>query len=252
MPIKSSINPIFNVFERYQEVNLINPFRYDLKLKSVSLSTNQYLTITPVAGLETTPFTVCCWIKKSVASGVYSIANYMPKGAHADGRGFSIESNASNDRVFWGDADGSWAVVNGSAPTTNWKFILFNWVSPKGELFINNVSQGSVSDGISFTNHASAGDPNQKYFLIGAVYNSSITNYFNGNIAGFAIFNKELDSTEKAWIYNSGVLRDYSKASFFGNCKMYLPFNDSYDDYTGNGHNATAVNSPTFDSTIPQ
>lgn len=179
MPIKKTINPILTVFEKYSRQVIVNPYRYNTILKSVSLSTNQYLTITPVAGLELTTFTVCAWFKKTTSSGVYAIANYLPKSAHADGRGWSLESNASNDRVIWGDADGSWAVVNGPAPNTSWKFIMFTFAAAgiTGELFVDNTSRGTVTDGISYTN-GGASNPDQKYFIIGSIYNSAFTNFF--------------------------------------------------------------------------
>lgn len=220
-------------------------------MKSVSLNgSSQYLTITPVAGLELSTFTVCIWFKKTSASGVYDIFNYMPKGAHADGRGYAMASHASNDRVSWGDNDGSWAVVNGPAPNTSWKSMMFTFNGTVGELLINNSVSGNVADGLGYTDGGGT-NPNQKYCLIGAMYNAAFTNYFNGLITGLAIFNKVLDSTERAWIYNSGKVRDYRGAAFWSNCKLYLPFDGNFNDLSGQGNHATAVGSPTFSNDLP-
>lgn len=253
MPIKASINPIFNVFEQYSKQVIINPYRY-LSMKSVSLNgSSQYLTITPVAGLELTTITVCVWIKRTNTSSPVTVSAYFPKGAHNDGRGWQLDSqNATYDRVFFNDADGAWGVINGTIPTTAWKFLMFTYQSSLGELFVDNISKGTLSEGLIYTDGGGANPPS-KFFTIGAQYwNGAWGNYFNGLITGFAIFNKVLDSTERAWLYNSGKVRDYQAASFFGaSCKMYLPFNNTFNDLSGNGNHATAVNSPTFSTDIP-
>lgn len=255
MGIKSTINPSLTVYEKYSNVHIINPYKPEsLVMKSVSLTraSSQYLTVSPNAALELNPVSVVCWFKRSTTTNLMYISAYEPKGANNDGRGWIMQSSsAGNDSFLWGDGDGSFASVTGDATDTNWNCIVWTFNGTTGELFENNVSKGSVNDGITYTNGGGT-NPNAKAFYIGTFNNFGVGNYFDGLITGFAIFNVALNSYQRDWIYNSGQLRNYAKADFYSNCVMYLPFNDSYDDYTGNGRNATAVNSPTFDSTIPQ
>lgn len=261
MGIKSTINPSLTVYENYSNVHIINPYKPEsLVMKSVSLTrtSSQYLTVSPNAALELSTFSVVGWVRVSTAPTSSEVLfAYAPKGAHADGRGWWISYNSSNKvAVQWGDADGSWASITESSTSSinTWHCIFFTF-NGTGELFINNVSKGTATDGITYTDGGGTW-PWAKLFAIGAHDGSGAgfqAGYFHdGLITGFAIFNVALTSGQRTWLYNSGQLRNYSKADFYSNCVMYLPFNDSYNDYTGNGHNATAVNSPTFDSTIPQ
>lgn len=230
----------------------IDSYKSSFVPASVSLTrtSSQYLTVSPNAALELNPVSVVVWFKRNSTTNLMYIAGYQPKDSNADGRGWVMQSSsAGNDSFLWGDADGSFAHVIGDATDTNWNCIIWTFNGTTGELFENNVSKGSINDGITYTN-GGATNPPSKVFYIGAFYNVSLGNYFDGLITGFAIFNIALDSNQRNLIYNGGHISDYSRYSFYSNCVMYLPFNNSYEDYKNN-YNATAVNSPTFSAQVP-
>lgn len=233
----------------------IDSYKSSFVPASVSLNgSSQYLTVSTGAYAELTTFSLVCWVYIDSVSGNGKICNYLPKGAHANGRGWQMEYNSSTIRALFGDADGSWGLVtSGTISNSTWYCCVFTYNGTTGELFINNSSQGTFTDGITYTDGGGTW-PYTKHFWLGATdTNTGGMNagyYFDGLQTGFAIFNIALNSDQRNLIYNGGHISDYSRYSFYSNCVIYLPFNNSYKDYKNN-YNATPVNSPTFSAQVP-
>jgi len=213
---------------------------------------NDYLTRTPISGLETTG-SVSAWVKLDSMS--------------ANGFIFQIrEEEGTNNQIIllWNNASG---VIRGNvkfAGTTNvvdsgsglendgnWHHVAFTWMSGS-KASANNVTKiyidGSEtdSDAIGNTWNGTAGEQ-----VIGR--NGIQSNaYFNGHINDVAIFNDALTSGEVSAIYNSGAPKDESSHSglvAYYTMEAYSDGDTTLADDSSNSNTMTITNSTNIDST---
>ena len=214
--------------------------------------TNDYLTRSPISGLETTG-SVSAWVKLDSMS--------------ANGFIFQIrEEEGTNNQIIllWNNASG---VIRGNvkfAGTTNivdsgsglendgnWHHVAFTWMSGS-KSSAQNVTKiyidGSEtdSDAIGNTWNGTAGE-----LVIGR--NSIQSNaYFNGHINDVAIFSDALTSSEVSAIYNSGSPKDESSHSglvAYYTMEAYSDGDTTLADDSGNSNTITITNSTNIDST---
>jgi len=214
--------------------------------------TNDYLTRSPISGLETTG-SVSAWVKLDSMS--------------ANGFIFQIrEEEGTNNQIIllWNNASG---VIRGNvkfAGTTNvvdsgsglendgnYHHVAFTWMSGS-KSSAQNVTKiyidGSEtdSDAIGNTWNGTAGE-----LVIGR--NSIQSNgYFNGHINDVAIFSDALTSSEVSAIYNSGSPKDESSHSglvAYYTMEAYSDGDTTLADDSGNSNTITITNSTNIDST---
>jgi len=213
---------------------------------------NDYLTRSPISGLETTG-SVSAWVKLDSMS--------------ANGFIFQIrEEEGTNNQIIllWNNASG---VIRGNvkfAGTTNvvdsgsglendgnYHHVAFTWMSGS-KSSAQNVTKiyidGSEtdSDAIGNTWNGTAGE-----LVIGR--NGIQSNaYFNGHINDVAIFNDALTSGEVSSIYNSGAPKDESSHSgliAYYTMEAYSDGDTTLADDSGNSNTITITNSTNIDST---
>lgn len=214
--------------------------------------TNDYLTRSPISGLETTG-SVSAWVKLDAMS--------------ANGFIFQIrEEEGTNNQIIllWNNASG---VIRGNvkfAGTTNivdsgsglendgnWHHVAFTWMSGD-RTSANNITRiyidGSETDNDAIGNtwNGTAGE-----LVIGR--NSIQSNaYFNGHINDVAIFNDALTSSEVSAIYNSGSPKDESSHSglvAYYTMEAYSDGDTTLADDSSNSNTITITNSTNIDST---
>ena len=214
--------------------------------------TNDYLTRSPISGLETTG-SVSAWVKLDSMS--------------ANGFIFQIrEEEGTNNQIIllWNNASG---VIRGNvkfAGTTNvvdsgsglendgnWHHVALTWMSGS-KTSANNITRiyidGSQtdSDAIGNTWNGTAGE-----LVIGR--NSIQSNgYFNGHMNDYAIFDDVLTSSEVSAIYNSGAPKDESSHSglvAYYTMEAYSDSDTTLADDSGNSNTMTITNSTNIDST---
>ena len=214
--------------------------------------TNDYLTRSPISGLETTG-SVSAWVKLDSMS--------------ANGFIFQIrEEEGTNNQIIllWNNASG---VIRGNvkfAGTTNvvdsgsglendgnWHHVAFTWMSGSKSSALNVTKiyiDGSEtdSDAIGNTWNGTAGE-----LVIGR--NGIQSNaYFNGHINDVAIFDDALTSSEVSAIYNSGSPKDESSHSglvAYYTMEAYSDSDTTLADDSGNSNTMTITNSTNIDST---
>ena len=214
--------------------------------------TNDYLTRSPISGLETTG-SVSAWVKLDSMS--------------ANGFIFQIrEEEGTNNQIIllWNNASG---VIRGNvkfAGTTNvvdsgsglendgnWHHVAFTWMSGSKSSALNVTKiyiDGSEtdSDAIGNTWNGTAGE-----LVIGR--NGIQSNaYFNGHINDVAIFDDALTSSEVSAIYNSGSPKDESSHSglvAYYTMEAYSDSDTTLADDSGNSNTITITNSTNIDST---
>ena len=214
--------------------------------------TNDYLTRSPISGLETTG-SVSAWVKLDSMS--------------ANGFIFQIrEEEGTNNQIIllWNNGSG---VIRGNvkfAGTTNvvdsgsglendgnWHHVALTWMSGS-KTSANNITRiyidGSQtdSDAIGNTWNGTAGE-----LVIGR--NSIQSNgYFNGHMNDYAIFDDVLTSSEVSAIYNSGAPKDESSHSglvAYYTMEAYSDSDTTLADDSGNSNTMTITNSTNIDST---
>ena len=214
--------------------------------------TNDYLTRSPISGLETTG-SVSAWVKLDSMS--------------ANGFIFQIrEEEGTNNQIIllWNNASG---VIRGNvkfAGTTNvvdsgsglendgnWHHVALTWMSGS-KTSANNITRiyidGSQtdSDAIGNTWNGTAGE-----LVIGR--NSIQSNgYFNGHMNDYAIFDDALTSSEVSAIYNSGSPKDESSHSglvAYYTMEAYSDSDTTLADDSSNSNTLTITNSTNIDST---
>ena len=214
--------------------------------------TNDYLTRSPISGLETTG-SVSAWVKLDSMS--------------ANGFIFQIrEEEGTNNQIIllWNNASG---VIRGNvkfAGTTNvvdsgtglendgnWHHVALTWMSGSKTSALNVTKiyiDGSEtdSDAIGNTWNGTAGE-----LVIGR--NSIQSNaYFNGHINDVAIFDDALTSSEVSAIYNSGSPKDESSHSglvAYYTMEAYSDSDTTLADDSSNSNTLTITNSTNIDST---
>ena len=213
---------------------------------------NDYLTRSPISGLETTG-SVSVWVKLDSMS--------------ANGFIFQIrEEEGTNNQIIllWNNASG---VIRGNvkfAGTTNvvdsgsglendgnWHHVALTWMSGS-KTSANNITRiyidGSQtdSDAIGNTWNGTAGE-----LVIGR--NSIQSNgYFNGHMNDYAIFDDVLTSSEVSAIYNSGAPKDESSHSglvAYYTMEAYSDSDTTLADDSSNSNTLTITNSTNIDST---
>jgi len=214
--------------------------------------TNDYLTRSPISGLETTG-SVSAWVKLDSMS--------------ANGFIFQIrEEEGTNNQIIllWNNASG---VIRGNvkfAGTTNvvdsgsglendgnWHHVAFTWMSGSKSSALNVTKiyiDGSETDIESRGNtwNGTAGE-----LVIGR--NGIQSNaYFNGHINDVAIFDDALTSSEVSAIYNSGSPKDESSHSglvAYYTMEAYSDSDTTLADDSSNSNTMTITNSTNIDST---
>ena len=214
--------------------------------------TNDYLTRSPISGLETTG-SVSAWVKLDSMS--------------ANGFIFQIrEEEGTNNQIIllWNNASG---VIRGNvkfAGTTNvvdsgsglendgnWHHVALTWMSGSKTSALNVTKiyiDGSEtdSDAIGNTWNGTAGE-----LVIGR--NGIQSNaYFNGHINDVAIFDDALTSSEVSAIYNSGSPKDESSHSglvAYYTMEAYSDSDTTLADDSSNSNTMTITNSTNIDST---
>ena len=214
--------------------------------------TNDYLTRSPISGLETTG-SVSAWVKLDSMS--------------ANGFIFQIrEEEGTNNQIIllWNNASG---VIRGNVKfngTTNvvdsgsglendgnWHHVALTWMSGSKTSALNVTKiyiDGSEtdSDAIGNTWNGTAGE-----LVIGR--NGIQSNaYFNGHINDVAIFDDALTSSEVSAIYNSGSPKDESSHSglvAYYTMEAYSDSDTTLADDSSNSNTLTITNSTNIDST---
>ena len=214
--------------------------------------TNDYLTRSPISGLETTG-SVSAWVKLDSMS--------------ANGFIFQIrEEEGTNNQIIllWNNGSG---VIRGNvkfAGTTNvvdsgsglendgnWHHVALTWMSGSKTSALNVTKiyiDGSEtdSDAIGNTWNGTAGE-----LVIGR--NGIQSNaYFNGHINDVAIFDDALTSSEVSAIYNSGSPKDESSHSglvAYYTMEAYSDSDTTLADDSSNSNTMTITNSTNIDST---
>jgi hypothetical protein len=136
-----------------------------------SSATSDYLTIANDVPLQfgTGSFTINCWVYRSVAGVIHSIA-----GKGASGVGWTFQINASNQLVFVDT--GTSLISSTTIPAGVWTYVsVTRDVSNVLTLYINAVSVTTTTSTTNF---------NQTNTLVIGADRTS-TNFFNGFIAGF-------------------------------------------------------------------
>ena len=213
---------------------------------------NDYLTRTPISGLETTG-SVSAWVKLDSMS--------------ANGFIFQIrEEEGTNNQIIllWNNASG---VIRGNvkfAGTTNvvdsgsglendgnWHHVVLTWMSGSKTATQNYTRiyiDGSETDNDAIGNTWNGTAGEQVIGRNGIQSNA----YFNGHINDVAIFNDALTSSEVSAIYNSGAPKDESSHSglvAYYTMEAYSDGDTTLADDSSNSNTMTITNSTNIDST---
>jgi len=136
--------------------------------------------------------------------------------------------------------------ANGYDDNTTWKMYING-----SEYTGTYINSGNANMNLAYSGNSNLGAWQRS--------GTSLSNVFDGEINNAAIFNKGLDASNMAAIYNSGTPIDLSSNS--GNytesaaLEAWWRFNEgtgtSYTDSTGNGYTGTGVNTPTWSANVP-
>lgn len=216
--------------------------------RDFAASTQKVQWDNPNITMETTGFTMACWLKADVTSTAYYVFSYGDGGSGGNGRGAAIyksENDTAYGFVFTGF---SYGLATGSVTLgTNWHHVA--WVRPTGSgsqtctLYVDGASDGTAAEGITGPN--STDD-----IIIGGVIPNdqfSIASSFDGKVAECFLWDDDLSLNEI-----KGVMRGRGRSIRPGNLKFYAPLwglQSPEPDYarlgiTGTVTSATQFNHP--------
>ena len=176
---------------------------------------------------------------------------------HFFGLNGSTPGSGSSNRLTKGAVNGTistgvWQHVAFVIPTNSYD-VVANW-----KIYINGseYTGSTFNSGNANVNLAYSGNSNIGVWTRSG---STLSNIFDGEINNASIFNKALNSSNMAAIYNSGTPLDLSTNS--GNytesasLEAWWRFNEgtgtSYTDSSGNGYTGSGVNNPTWSTNTP-
>ena len=172
---------------------------------------DDYIDLPITGSLEVSPITIAAWINMTTESGGF-IYQYMPKGAHWDGRGIIIFATGSGFGCRKGDADYTWDFAHGSTTLSDstWYHVAwtFNSSSSIFDVYVNGVLDGSETeydDIVYEDNDGVYNGPPTKKALIGAGMDSkpyeAFEYHFHGLIDEVRIYDRALSDAEILLLY---------------------------------------------------
>lgn len=225
--------------------------------------TNDYISISDDDSLSfgdgstDSAFSISAWINADVTTNFRIAA----KGSGTSNREwlFTLDTNSKFTLSLY-DLDHN-NMINGRYDTAlssgTWYHLLATYDGNKNisglKLYINGISVQVTNNSVGSYGgmHETSGD-----LTIGAW---DVSGYANGKINEVAMWNKELSSSEVLAIYNSGNPFDlnYNSGNYTSSDNLvgYWQFNENTGntlyDYSGNGHNGTLTNGPTYSTDVP-
>jgi len=218
--------------------------------------TSSYINLGNPSSLKPSVVSACAWVRTTDLNRQSMIVDGNFQNS---GQGYLLQFNASNQALFACRLNNS--TFNSASGTTSvaantWYHVVGTYDGTTIKVYVNGVLEGSTaySGGIGYSSANLA---------IG-VYQSLISGYsLNGYVGPVQIYNRAITAAEVAQIYAAGSGRYASANSYYppimaenllvsldaGNPSSYSGSGTAWNDLSGNGNNATLVNSPTFDST---
>lgn len=146
----------------------------------------------------------------------------------------SISSNGTNEERYFVD-------ISNSISIDSWARLTVAWAASisTARFYINGNEIGTMTRSLTTINNSTAA------FAIGADFNSTARNFFDGRIDDARIWNKTLTASEVS-TRNLRVLTGNEAALV-----SYFPFDNNFEDKTANNHDLTGSGTPTFSSDVP-
>ena len=193
-----------------------------------SNNTDKYFSVpNGVIPWGTANFSISMWVSVANNTASYSLlANAVP--TYKGFRLLYIDGDLYFEKV------GKILLSGGFRPSNNtWFHCVFTSSSTSGfSIYANGSLIANNANTEAFL------DPDGQALVLGAQsYNGAIDLFLSGKIDDVGIFNRALTANEISALY------------YGGGTKGYYPLNGDSSNYTGNGYNLTAYNSPTLGAT---
>lgn len=217
--------------------------------------TNDYVDIgTSFGAIGTSPTTISAWIKIADNDQIQAIMSTRSSGA-----GWSLDVNTGasgfTNLTFYNDTSNT-GIRSEFAIYNEWvHIVLVRNGTANNKLYVNGVSQTLTLNDENLT------DPGGSFnCTIGAIWDgASWYRVLNGNVSQVGMWNSALTQSEVTTIYNSGNPFDlnYNSGNYTSSDNLvgYWQFNENTGntlyDYSGNGHNGTLTNGPTYSTDVP-
>jgi hypothetical protein len=146
------------------------------------------------------------WVNADTTAGFQFIADLGNSGGEATLFLWDSQTNRLVSRTSYDNVDRD--IVSSTLFSINTTYlVLYNFAAGDMELFLNNISVGTNTNGTTI-------DTTTENFRIGARSSSTGSFFLDGTVYQALLFDRPLDATERAAIYNSGAGTTYS--GYFG------------------------------------
>ena len=164
---------------------------------------SQYLTVGTngnFANFTNNPFSITAWIKLGALGGIYILAD---SGNYSIATGYLVYVGNSGNFVFQSNSGGGNLFSTNRLTTTNaWYFVAatYSGSTTNARVYVNGVIQGDKA--------MAAFAPSTTYpFYIGVQKNNSgFSDYFNGDVCDYRVWNTNLASGVINQLYENGPL----------------------------------------------
>jgi hypothetical protein len=208
---------------------------------------SQYLTVADnsTLNLSGTNFTISCWyyVAATNASNRYvfakTILNLLPLNY-----GFRIVAGGTTTQFIFSNGATYYFPSGPSAVLGSWNHLVIKYDGTNLTMYGNGVAGTPVAMPAAIENSIAN-------FSIGRP-GSHTLQYFDGNVAGFAIWKRSLSSTEVTTLYNGGIGLTYSgivSAGLTSNIQSYWALNQTSVTADSAGSN-TLTNNGTVTATV--
>lgn len=177
-------------------------FNFDGSTSNILLPTNFF------SYPSLTTFTISLWFKSNQSNGgtIFGQQNTSTPNSSTGYVPIIYLRSDGYIRVepFWTGATSNFVLSSIALNNNNWHNIITTFSSGTHQLYIDGI-YNSQQTGRTLANYTST-----YYYFIGAGYSAGRglgSNYFNGNITGFAFYNKSLSENEVSQNYNATKYR---------------------------------------------
>lgn len=181
--------------------------------------------------VSTTAFTIALWVKVRKFTANDRILDQQDGGpANAV---TLLESASGITFVLRNSTTNVSNIASGSMLVDKWYHLIATYIENDSNFYVNNVLVGSDTS-CTMTDSTAV-------MLLGKRVGGS--NFFNGYMKDFLIYNRVISSTERSGLYY--------KRTIPTSPQVYLELNDNLTDSSGNGTNGDAVGTLSYSTTSP-
>lgn len=257
--MERQINPLFNVFEKYSEVNIINPHRFaplgffneesfDFDGSSGYISHGNNLSFAGNAA--------CSFVFSMKLDSTGSNQRFISKYDLSTDRGYFVGLTSGKLRFFFRAAGTNIVQVeaNDSISTGTWYRVAMTKSASTSASAMKIYVNGTASTLNTIQNALGAGSTlNTDDFILGTLSAA----YTDGHLDEIGVYDTELSSSDVSDDWNGGEVTDLTAISSAANLQGYWRADgdstgtDNVIDQSGNGNHGTITGGVTIDTDVP-